>query len=101
MTTCPNCSGQSMADHPAGMLAWQHANTCLIRVSEDATADADHAHVAGWGRRFTRPATSAELTLLSALGYAIPTAGLVTSVERWTASVTRRTWPALASGGNA
>lgn len=92
--TCPTCSGPQVPSHAAGLLAWRHENTCLLRAAEDSTAAADHAQVARWGR-FTRPMTSAEATLLSvALGYLIPP-NAVTRVERWTASISRRTWPDL------
>lgn len=92
--TCPTCGGEQIGGHPSGLLGWAHANGCLVRAAEDSTAAADHAQVARWGR-FTRPMTSAEASLLSvALGYVIaPNA--VTRVERWTASITRRTWPDL------
>lgn len=92
MGTCPVCSGESFADHPAGWLAWDHRVTCGLRGLEDATQAADHSRGPG-----VRPATAAERTLLVALGvlaadYAEP---VVTNVERVTSVILRRSWPEL------
>lgn len=92
--TCPTCSGEQMPNHPAGWLAWQHENGCLTRMLEDATAAADFERVRRRGP-FKRTATPAELTLLAALGYPIPT-GLLTAVAPMTTSVVYRGWPTLA-----
>ncbi len=64
---CPECSGEQMPDHPAGVLAIRHTNLCTLRDAEDATA----ANDAEQGERL-RPATTAERTLLDALGYLVP-----------------------------
>jgi hypothetical protein len=84
-----------MAEHPAGWLAWQHANDCTLRQSEDAQHVAD-LDLLGSGRRrvLRRPATPTEETLLGALGYSVP-ADLATEVRAVTAYVIRRRWPRL------
>ena len=65
-----------------GPLMFEHTNGCPLRAAEDARAivDRDDVTRAGTSRlalplapaAFTRPATSAERTLLVALGYGYP-----------------------------
>ncbi len=66
-TGCPECAGEQMPGHPAGVLAIRHSNACQLRDAEDATG----ANDAETGERI-RPATTAERTLLDALGYQVP-----------------------------
>jgi hypothetical protein len=84
-----------MAEHPAGWLAWRHANDCSLRDSEDARHVADLELLGSSRRRvLRRPATPTEATLLGALGYTVPV-DLATEVRSITASVIRRSWPRL------
>ena len=64
---CPECAGEQMPNHPAGVLAIRQTNACQLRAAEDSTA----ANDAEQGERL-RPATTAERTLLDALGYLVP-----------------------------
>jgi hypothetical protein len=80
-----------MPNHAAGILAWQHNNTCTIRDSEDARQSADHAALRHT-RWIIRPATGAETYLLGVLGYTVPEN---TTVVRCTNSIHRRVWPTL------
>lgn len=63
---CPQCTGQRMARHPAG-LTFDHTNTCALRDQEDATrvADGDLVADGGWDVRDT---SDTEQTLLIACG---------------------------------
>lgn len=81
---CPACSGEQLPDHPAGVLAIRHTNVCTIRAAEDSTTANDAEH----GERL-RPATTAERTLLDALGYAVP-AEVTTEIPPITAGVRNR-----------
>lgn len=81
---CPECAGEQMSGHPAGVLAIRHSNACQLRAAEDSTA----ANDAEQGERL-RPATTAERTLLDALGYAVP-AETYTQVTPITAGVRNR-----------
>jgi len=81
---CPECAGEQMPGHPAGVLAIRHTNLCAIRAAEDATAANDAEH----GERL-RPATTAERTLLNALGYQVP-AAVFTQVVPLTGGVRNR-----------
>jgi len=83
-TVCPECAGEQMPGHPAGVLAIRHTNDCTIRAAEDSTA----ANDAEQGERL-RPATTAERTLLDALGYLVP-AEVFTQVVPITAGVRNR-----------
>ena len=89
--TCPECGGEQMANHPAGALVFQHTSTCSLGIAEDSTqiADSDRARVLG--PMFTRPATEAERTLLSAWPTPVP-AVLWCRVTYVTASIRRRTF---------
>lgn len=81
---CPACSGPQTPDHPAGVLAIRHTNDCTIRDAEDATA----ANDARFEQR-QRPATTAERTLLDALGYLVP-AEVTTEITPITGGVRNR-----------
>jgi len=89
---CPACAGRQMPDHPAGWLAWRHSNLCALRDAEDARHAAD-VDLAG-GRVTQRPATTTEMSLLSALGHPLPR-DLTTRLEPVTAGIIRRSWSAL------
>lgn len=93
LLACPVCAGPQMPGHPAGRLAIDHRDPCALRNAEDATqaADVDRAATVGWmwPRRFVRPVTPAEATLLAALG--IKHTG-VTRVSIWNPAVRNRTW---------
>ncbi len=84
MNTCPECTGEQMPGHPAGVLAIRHTNACQLRAAEDSTAPNDAEH----GERL-RPATTAERTLLAALGYLVP-AEVFTDVTPLTGGVRLR-----------
>lgn len=81
---CPECAGEQMSGHPAGILAIRHTNACQIRSAEDATA----ANDARYEQR-QRPATTAERTLLDALGYLVP-AEVITEITPITGGVRLR-----------
>ncbi len=92
---CPACSGMQMVDHPAGWLAWDHANICTLRDAEDSRHVAD-VELLIRRRLVSRPATLTEETLLGALGHTIPTSSpLVTEVRRVTGSIVNRRWPQI------
>lgn len=84
---CPQCTGPRIPDHPAGFV-WDHTNTCPLRDAEDATACSDH-ELTSYSRR--RPTTTTERALLGACGITPPD-DAVTTVQRLTLSVLRRTW---------
>lgn len=72
MTTCPECAGPRIEDHPAG-LVFKHEQTCSILAAEDATQAADAER--GYRHHFrpgVRRATDAERTLLAACGFELP-----------------------------
>lgn len=92
MNVCPECDGQQMLDHPAGILTFQHRLDCGLLTAEDATAHADHLRL-GSGA-FTRTATATERALLDSMGFVIEDVEL-TYVERVTNSVRRREWTDL------
>lgn len=83
-TVCRECAGEQMPEHPAGVLAIRHTNDCQLRAAEDSTA----ANDAEQGERL-RPATTAERTLLDALGYLVP-AEVFTGVTPITGGVRNR-----------
>ncbi len=77
--TCPECVGPQLADHPQGLLVFDHDRaTCSLGRAEDSTAEADLRRAAGWLGPFARPITATESTLLAAVG--IDPAG----IEPWT-----------------
>lgn len=90
-TTCPECGGRQLPDHPKGILTVDHnRETCSIGKADDSTTEADQRRAAGWMGSFSRPITAAEDTLLAAVGV-VPTKP-VTIVTPLTPSVLRRTW---------
>lgn len=92
---CPSCGGLQMVGHPAGLLAWRHTMTCLLRTHEDARHIAD-LDLLTWGTYHWRAATATEQTLLTAAGHDLdPSAALVTALHRLTTGVIQRAWPAL------
>lgn len=100
MTTIPGVGPQlakaAAGVDPRGWLCFEHLPPDLQR-QEDATQAHDHAlavikHMA---RGYERPATPAERTLLTHLGYVLPDE-LVTVVRYPTTGVRNRQWPALA-----
>lgn len=90
---CPECAGPQLADHPKGVLTFDHdRGACSIGRAEDSTAEADHRRAAGWLGMFARPITDAEATLLAAVGTDPATVEPQTNVTPITASVLRRHW---------
>lgn len=98
MNVCPECDGEQMVNHPAGILAFQHRIDCGLLQAEDATAAADHLRL-GSGP-FTRTSTDTERLLLGWLGYEVEP-GMLTRVERITTSVHHREWNDLKESINA
>jgi len=88
-TTCPTCNGPQMTGHPGGILEIQHTAHCALLTFEDATRAADYDRQ-GYGR-FSRPATPAEVLLLTALGIEVP-AQPITVVSHLSPGVRRRSW---------
>jgi len=84
---CPQCTGPRIPNHPGGFV-WDHTNTCPLRDAEDATAANDH-ELTSYGRR--RPTTTTERALLGACGIT-PPADALTTVQRLTGSILRRTF---------
>ncbi len=65
---CPNCAGPRLpGPAPRGLLAWQHAQTCPLLTTEDATQANDY-RLALPRSMMTRPSTETERTLLGVLG---------------------------------
>jgi hypothetical protein len=92
-TTCPACAGPQLADHPKGLLTFDHDRAaCLLGNAEDSTAEADHRRAAGWLGTFARPTTDAERTLLAAVGIDPETLRPQTNVTPITPGVLRRHW---------
>jgi hypothetical protein len=91
--TCPECAGPQLADHPKGVLTFDHdRGACSIGRAEDSTAEADHRRAAGWFGAFARPVTDAERTLLAAVGTDPATVQSQTNVTPLTPGVIRRHW---------
>ncbi len=88
-TRCPSCAGLQMPNHPGGILEIQHTAHCALLTFEDATRAADYDRQ-GYGR-FSRPATPAEVLLLTAFGFQVP-AQPITVVSHLSPGVRRRTW---------
>jgi len=87
-------------DDVRGLLTFTEPLPDVLQRAEDATQAADHAHMRESGRRrFARMATPTERTLLQKLGYTLPP-HLRTLVSYQTATLRRRTWPALENGVN-
>jgi hypothetical protein len=92
-STCPECAGPQLPDHPKGVLTFDHDRAvCSVGSAEDSTADADQRRAAGWFGSFARPITDAERTLLDAVGIDPATVKPQTNVTPITASVLRRHW---------
>ncbi len=78
---------------PRGILVFEHLPTDLQR-AEDSRLDADRTHhhqtrTPSWNR----PATDTERTLLTHLGYTMPTTELRCTVSFPAAGIRRRTFP--------
>lgn len=89
ITVCPSCGGPQMTDHPGGILEMQHTAHCALLTFEDATRAADYDRQA-YGR-FSRPATPAEVLLLTSFGFQAP-AQPITVVSHLSPGVRRRCW---------
>lgn len=92
MNVCPECDGEQMVNHPAGLLTFQHHIDCGLLQAEDATAAADHQRL--HHGPITRTTTDTERLLLGWLGYKVED-GMLTRVERITTSVLHREWTDL------
>ena len=92
MNQCPECAGQQMLGHPAGILAYDHTNNCMFRDHEDGRHLADIDAVCG--PVLKRPATATERTLLESQGFVLP-AELTTWVMPLSRGVHRRVWPQI------
>lgn len=93
--SCPECGGQQMVGHPAGLLALQHILGCSLYAREDATRANDN-DLDTLGRRH-RPATDTERLLLDAIGHG-PLPSDLTTVITDTGALYSRRWPQLADG---
>lgn len=89
----PQLERAAAGNDPRGWLVFSSLPDDLQR-AEDSTNFADHDRRILKPRGFTRPATSAEITLLEHLGHTVPE-GLQTTVTWPTKSERRRRWPAL------
>lgn len=83
---------------PRGWLAFDAPLPDDLQRAEDSTAAADYDH-RRFGRQIQRPATNAEKTLLTHLGYVLPNEPdeppLITVVTFVTGVVRNRRWPQL------
>ncbi|MDV8000758.1 hypothetical protein [Rhodococcus sp. IEGM 1408] len=101
MTIDPNTLPPRHDDgDPRGVLCFQAPLPRELQNAEDSTQAADRERTYGLGTRFTRPATTTEVELLTALGFVDyrgepPTAETMTTVSWVTTGVRRRTWPGL------
>jgi len=67
MSTCPECAGSRLPDHPAGLLVISHKPTCSLGAAEDARKVADADAVALGYRSGLRDTTTTERVLLAAI----------------------------------
>ncbi|BBE43399.1 hypothetical protein [Rhodococcus erythropolis] len=90
-----NIGNQLPQPDPRGLLTFDRLPRGL-RIAEDATQAGDHetSKTMSGGSPWTRPATPAERTLLTHLGYELPDE-LDTTVRYVTSGVRERTWPTL------
>lgn len=89
---------QQIPGHPCGWLVFKNLPE-PHRSAEDATQAADHQRAATFARRFRRPATPTERTLLAQLGHQLPDGDDTPPLETWVSffspGARRRFWPAL------
>ena len=103
MTTIANMPAQqaraAAGTDPRGWLVWDGPLPDHLQRAEDSTAVADRDKARLFmPRGHERPATAAEIALLSHLGYQTPD-GLETVVSWPTRACRRRVWPALETQG--